>query len=263
MKKRTLSFIFLPILSLFFSLLFSCERHEQQVIVPPPKPPVVNELSKDDAIFVALYQKDYNKLKELLETGNYDVNEASEEGKLLINAAVGLDELFIGELLISFNADPTLLDGEGLSAFNYIEKSTFIEEWKIILSGESLSLDYMTEKSFEIMSETAVDKQLEKIALLKLYFDRGVDLNTINEDNNTLLMIATSKKLPLMIDFLCTFEGLDPNLFVVIEKTRRRQVTRYNLYARFYADEEDKYPEVHVALDRCGAGKETLVQLPR
>ena len=119
-----------------------------------------------------------------------------------------------------------------------------MNEWKLVLDAQSISDTYVTSESFTIVSETAVDNQIERIKLLSLYIDKGVDINHINSDNQSLLMIAASKNLIKVVDYLCRVEELDPNLSVTIIRRRRE----YTITAMFYA----QTPEMKSALQACG-----------
>ncbi len=233
------------ILLLILLTLFSCERHTQEVIVPPVAQAQVVDLNAIDALNTAILQNDYHRVKETLEANNLNIDVINEQGKLVLNEAIKLDRLLIGELLIAHGANPDSVDENEESARILIDKSPYLDEWKLVLDGESVTSDYVTNESFTLVNEAAIDDQDEKVKFLGIFVDKGLDLNFINADNFTLLMIASSKNLVAMVDYLCSLNDIDPNLTITIVRRRKE----YYFNARFYA----KTPEMNAALDRCGA----------
>jgi len=227
-----------------FSILFSCERHKQEVVTPVDALAKVVDLSVIDTLITAVLQNDYHLAKQTLEKTSLELNVINEQGKLLLNEAIKLDRLLIGELLIFNGANPDLEDNLNETGRDLIQLSSHLNEWKLVLDGQSISDTYVTSESFTIVSETAVDNQLERIKLLSLYIDKGVDINHINTDNQSLLMIAASKNLIKVVDYLCSVEELDPNLSVTIIRRRRE----YTITAMFYA----QTPQMKSALQACG-----------
>lgn len=233
--------IILILSAIFF---FSCELHKQEVRTPPPVEAKVIDLDSIETLIAAVLQDDYFTAKRTLELTSLELNVINEQGKLLLNEAIKLDRLLMGELLISYGALPDESDEFNETARELIQKSAYIDEWKTIFDGGSVSSDYVTKESFILLSETAIDNQDARIHTMGLYRERGADINSINSDNQSLLMIASSKNLVKVVDYLCSFEELDPNLTVTVIRRRRE----FHITAMFYA----QTPEMKSALRNCG-----------
>ena len=232
----------LLLLSLY--TLVSCERHKQEVVIPPAVEAQVIDLNAIDELNTAILQNDYRRVENTLNDNNLNIDVVNEQGKLLLNEAIKLERLLIGELLIFYGANPDSVDQNEQSARELIQESIHIDEWKLVLDGGSVTGDYVTTEAFTLVSEAAIDNQRDKINTLEIYVEKGLDLNYVNSNNLSLLMIATDKNLIEMVNFLCSIDSLDPNLTVVVVRRRRE----YQITARFYA----KTPEATTALDRCG-----------
>lgn len=225
--------------------LLSCERHIQENIV------VDNVIKKEfnlkviDQLSKAITVNDSASLRRILEEGNFELNGVDESGKLLLNKAIIANSFKIAEILIEYGADPDFPDGEEITANQLVENSVYSDEWKLVLTEGRMSKHFAQDKAFEAIEEATSQNEDQKIELLKAYFDYGAPFEGINQTSYTYLMLATSKNLFKIINFLCEYPEIDPNREVEVIK-RRRTIIYTALY---FATNQ----EVKDALYSCGA----------
>ncbi len=227
-------------------ILFSCELHKQETVTPPPVAPTVTSLSVIDSIMVTVLTDDIEGLEEILAAdATIDLNTPNERGELILNQAVRLNRIFIGEVLLKYGADPILEDIEGFSAQNLSSDSDINDQWNNLFEGNPLSSDFLTSLVLKAISETAHDTQEDTISKLNLYFDRGAPFDGIDEETKySYLMLASSNNLVLLAEHLCTYPELDAEYTVTIIRRRRE----YHINAMYFAPSE----EMKRALSSCG-----------
>ncbi len=240
--KNNLKFLTLFLVLVSFS---SCELHKQDTIVPPPVVAKKTDLSIIDSVMVTVLNDDIKGLERIL-SGNTDIdlNTPDESGTLILNQAVKLNRIFIGEVLLKYGADPTLEDIEGLTAESLGVGSEISLEWENLFTGSPLSEVFLTDLVLKAISETAQDTQQDTISKLDLYFERGAPFDGVNESKYSYLMVASSNDLVQLAQHLCSYPELDPTYTVTIIRRRRE----YQINATYFATSN----EMKATLSECG-----------
>lgn len=234
--------------SLLFILLcslFSCELHQQSVIIPPPVVAKKTDLSVIDSIMVTVLTDDIKRLEGLLdENTEVELNIPGQSGALILNQAVKLNRIFIGEVLLKHGADPRIEDGMGMTAQELSGQSEINSEWEHLFRGESLSSEFLTGLVLKTISQSAQDTQADTISKLDIYFGHGAPYDGVNDSRYSYLMIASSNDLVLLAQHLCTYPELDPTYTITVTRRRRK----YKINAMYFAHSS----EMKATLHHCG-----------
>lgn len=232
-------------LILTLTFLFGCELHEQNSILGEKPAAKNNQLKTLDALLAGILQDNIEKVSEILNGDTVELNVPNKQGKLLLNEAVKLERVLIGKFLIEKGVDPKTKTETGESAISLMEASENKTVWMSIVEDGLITPSYMEKDFFETLATTPVDSQAMAVSRLREHTRNGVNLDARDDSKFTFLMIASSRDLVEIVNFLCTFSGTDPN--VVVERGRGRRKQTFT--ALTFATSE----QMKATLKACGA----------
>lgn len=231
---------------LFFILLsVSCERHTQESNVTGEKKSKVVNLSVIETISSAISQNDLTTIKETLDGGDFEINVPNKDGELILNKAVALDRFIIGKILLDSGADPLVEDKKGKSAKLTASELESKEDWEFLFDGQKIREGTSKDKVFEYLVAAREETEDKFLPLFEGLFKLGAPVDGTNSGQFTYLMEASSRGLIKIVEFLCTLEGLDPNVKVERGRGRRKQVFTALVLA--------KNDQIKQSLYACGA----------
>jgi|GEM_PF-1941623 len=207
-------------LILSLTVLFGCELHEQNSVIGEKPDALVVDLKAIDGLLAGILQDDIGKVSEIINNSSLELNIPNDQGKLLLNEAVKLERVLIGKVLIDKGVDPKMKTQDGESALSLMEISENMAVWKNILEKGLITASYMEKDFFETLSTANVSEQSRAITRLREHTKNGIDFDARDDSKFTFLMIASSRDLVEVVNFLCTFPQTDPN--IVVERGRRK-----------------------------------------
>lgn len=230
---------------IFAILLIGCERHTQESSVSGEKKAKVVNLSVIETISSAIVQNDVALVEKTLNSGDFDINIPNKDGELILNKAVVSNRLIIGKILLDAGADPEIEDKNGVAALSLIKGSDLELDWKALFKGEKIRVETSTAKIFESLIAAREDTEDKFLPLIKGFFTLGAPVDGRNEGEFTYLMEASSRGLLNIVIYLCSVDGMDPNVKVERGRGRRKKT--------FTALILSKNQEIKDALYACGA----------
>lgn len=238
-------------ITLIFVLIFcSCELHKQETITQEQRVRAEVNLGVLATLSKAISENDLNLIESTLNSGNFEINVVDEDGELLLIKAIQNNRFAIAKLLLTNGADPAAEDDSGQSALTTVSGHSDESEWLSLFNGDNLSETFATEKVFKIVNETNATNVERQLPLIKAFYKLGALVNGRNEAQYTPLMVAASNGVLQVVNFLCSFEDIDPNVVVVRGRGRRKQE-----FTALSLATQAGHNDVISALVACGAVK--------
>ncbi|MCR9205233.1 MAG: hypothetical protein NXH75_11680 [Halobacteriovoraceae bacterium] len=206
---------------IFILALLGCERHTQETTVTGKKKAKVVNLTVIETISSAIVQNDIALIEETLAGGEFEINVPNKDGELILNKAVVSNRLVIGNILIESGADPNIEDEKGMTANNLIKGNDLEIDWVAIFDRTKIRKETSVSKVFEALVGARADTEDKFLPLIRGLFQLGAPIDGRNAGEFTYLMEASSRGLPDIVSFLCTIDGIDPNVQVVRGRGRR------------------------------------------
>lgn len=192
-------------------LFASCTYHKQEITLNSSPTQQLFELTSNEEAFSFIFSDDYFSFKSFVIANGNILNRPNSNGQILLHEAVKLKRDLFSVLLIKHGANPNLLNEDGRTSFELINGYIDVENWESILNGKGISFEQMSTYVIDLISDAAQDNQEDVIKKLEIYLELGANINTRNSREYTLLMLAATKNLPLIVEFLCSQDGIDIN----------------------------------------------------
>jgi len=96
-------------------------------------------------------------------------------------------------------------------------------DWEAIFDGSKIRKETSVSKVFEALTGARSDTENKFLPLIKGLFLLGAPVDGTNSGEFTYLMEASSRGLLDIATFLCSIDGIDPNVQVVRGRGRRKK----------------------------------------
>jgi ankyrin repeat protein len=182
----------------------SCDRHRSRSSVEQIELIRSEKLSNEEDLLQAFFQKDYPRIKTILEDG-VNIDAVVLEGKNLLLLAVEGVDFQMTQFLIENGADPDLslnVNSETLSARAYIEQSFLGDQalaFEAIFSGELETVSYFLFLELLNSVETGSTINLEWVETLLL---SPLKLSLVEERDFLKLILARAYRADNFENFL-------------------------------------------------------------
>lgn len=222
--------------ALIILLYSSCELHEQSAYLNVKGEESIFNLEKVDTLFAAVINNDYEYLdQELLKDRSF-VNIKNEQGQLLLLKAIEAKKFLLVVLLLDYGADSSLRDNDGLGPFDIIKDFKEGNSWQKLLETGVVDDSFLNKQLVHLITEGAVDIQDKILRQMKIYIDRGADLNIV-EKRFPLIAHAALKNMEDVVRYLCERGDVDINVKIrnktllhFIKAQMRRKPELSNIY---------------------------------
>ena len=190
--------------------LFSCELHEQSAYLKVKSDNSTFNLEKVDTLFAAVINNDYELLDQELIKDRSFVNVKNEQGQLLFLEALKTKKFLLVILFLENGADTSIKDDEGIGVFDVINSYKDKDSWINLLETGVVDNVFLNKQLVNLVKEGAVDSQDKIIRQMKIYIERGADLNIV-DSRFPLIAHAALKNMFDVVKHLCERGDVDIN----------------------------------------------------